>query len=200
MNWEPLTYNVVIALWPSELGDCTECKRLAVQTLSCSHWSLWSKTILENDTKEGWNLTQTGNILINYRSIFLLDVADIASCPFIIEIVLSVRLEKLLDRIESVDIFFFCFWEKYRDEKLKNCEDVEFLGSTVFKIFFPVFALKFSWEYLGDFQNVYKSPQLTHSSNTTLKCNIFKFYSTWLLLQCFCNDLYRCQVKPACLM
>lgn len=37
---------------------------------------------------------------------FFCHVAKIANCLFIIEIAVSVRLKKFLDRIESVEIFF----------------------------------------------------------------------------------------------
>ena len=37
---------------------------------------------------------------------FFCHVAKIANCFFIIEIAVSVRLKKFLDRIESVEIFF----------------------------------------------------------------------------------------------
>ena len=44
--------------------------------------------------------------LIVASMFFFCHVAKIANCLFIIEIAVSVRLKKFLDRIESVEIFF----------------------------------------------------------------------------------------------
>lgn len=83
---------------------------------------------------------------------------------------------------------------------VKNWENLELLGSTVFKIF-SLFLLS---RFLEDISMIFKmfTNQLNWLivNNTTLKSNVFQFYPTWLLRQCFRSDLYRYQVKPASLM
>ena len=97
---------------------------------------------------------------------FFCHVAKIANCLFIIEIAVSVHLKKFLDRIESVEIFFvsekknlplFSETLKYGGGGrggffVKNWENLELLGSTVFKIF-SLFLLT---RFLEDISMIFK--------------------------------------------
>ena len=96
---------------------------------------------------------------------FFCHIAKIANCLFIIEIAVSVHLKKFLDRIESVEIFFVSEKKNlplFSETTMygvggggffvKNWENLELLGSTVFKIF-SLFLLS---RFLEDISMIFK--------------------------------------------